>query len=285
MSDAPKVFIVILNWNGKERLLACLRSVFFLAYGNYEVVVVDNASRDGSLEEAKTLFSRAHFILNSDNLGFAAGMNIGIRFALSRGAEYVWILNNDAECRKDTLSTLVSVALTYGPRALFSPRILNSDGSEWFSGGKVDYIRMRTAHVAAPEVRAGITSYQTGYLTGCALFIPRQILEVTGLLDEEYFLYYEDADYSLRAKKNGFGLRVVPGAVVIHGEQSVGSKEKPYWLVRSGLRFFAAHTPPLLRPWIWVYVRLRRLKNVLDSLRGMKEAAPVSSAYADFRAS
>lgn len=284
MSDTPKVFVIILNWDGKDRLLDCLRSVYGLSYPNFEAVIVDNASRDGSLEEAKTMFCRAHFILNPENVGFSAGMNVGIRFALSRGAEYVWILNNDAECRTDSLSALVSAARSHASEALYSPRILQSDGSDWFSGGKIDYFRMRTVHVPASPDKMKRTSYGTGFLTGCALFIPRRVIEKIGLFDEGYFLYYEDADYSVRAKEKGFGLRVAPRAVVVHGERSSTREEKPYWLVRSGLRFFAKHTPFPLRPWMWAFVRLRRMKNVIDSLRGKKESAPVSSAYADFRA-
>lgn len=279
----PKVFVVILNWNGKGRLIDCLRSVFALSYGNFEVVVVDNASRDGSIEEAKGTFSRAHFVLNSENLGFAAGVNVGIRFSLSRGAEYIWILNNDTECDRSALSELVFAAQSLGARALYSPRILAADGSDWFVAGEIDYVRMRAEHADPPDGAVGIDPYPTGYLSGCALFLPRETIETVGLFDEAYFLYYEDADLSVRAQKRGFGRILVPKATVIHGEQSVDNPEKTYWLVLSGLRFFSRHTPAALRPWMNVYFVLRRMKNRFDKLRGKKEAFPVSSAYADYR--
>jgi len=125
MSDSPKVFVVILNWNGKDGLIDCLRSVFALSYGNFEVIVVDNASRDGSIETTKASFSRAHFILNPENLGFSSGMNVGIRFALSQGAEYVWLLNNDTECERKSLSELVSVSESEKKSTLYSPKILS----------------------------------------------------------------------------------------------------------------------------------------------------------------
>ncbi|NTW30016.1 MAG: glycosyltransferase [Candidatus Moranbacteria bacterium] len=283
MSISPKVFIVILNWNGKDRLAACLRSVFALSYQNFEVVVVDNASRDGSLEEAKSSFSRAHFILNSENIGFAAGMNVGIRFSLSRGAEFVWILNNDVECDRDTLSILVAAACSHGKLALYSPKILTSAGSEWFAGGIIDYVRMKTVHVDYSGLERRDIPYPTGYLCGCAMLISKKVIETVGLFDEKYFLYYEDADYSVRAARKGADLLVVPQASLVHAESSAENPEKSYWLVRSGLKFFNSHTPSILRPWMAFYMVLRRTKNGFDMLRGKKEAFPVSSAYADYR--
>lgn len=285
MSEFPKVFVVILNWNGGDSLAACLRSVFALAYGNFEVVVVDNASRDGSLEKAKSLFSRAHFVLNPENLGFSAGMNVGIRFALSKGAEYVWILNNDAECDRNALSELVSAAQSSISPKLYSPRILTPDGAVWFAGGRIDYVRMRAGHVRAADERQSDHPYPTEYLSGCALFMPRKVIERVGLFDEGYFLYYEDTDYSVRAANKGIGRLLVPKATVIHAEISSENPEKTYWLVISGLRFFKTNMPLALRPWMAFYIVLRRVKNGIDKLRGKKEAFPVSSAYADFRKS
>ena len=126
--------------------------------------------------------------------------------------------------------------------------------------------------------------YTTGYLSGCALFLPRKAIERIGLFDEGYFLYYEDADLSVRARKKGCGLLVVPQATVVHSEQSTENPEKTYWLVRSGLRFFREHTPAPLRLWVWIYTLLRRVKNKIDKLQGKREALPVSVAYADFKA-
>ncbi len=286
MIHSPKVSVVILNWNGKDDLVACLRSVFSLSYKNFDVVVVDNASRDGSIEAAKSAFSRAHFILNTENVGFASGMNIGIRFALSQGAEYVWILNNDTKCDRRSLSELVSVAESDEEPALYSPIVLSPDGSEWFSGGEIRYARMRTEHIRPSGTILGDPNpYDTGYLSGCALFLSRKAIESVGLFDEGYFLYYEDADLSVRAIRKGFHLRIVPKSVVVHSEKSSENPEKTYWLVRSGLLFFKKHTPVTLKPFVWAYLLLRRMKNKRDVLRGKKGAFSVSSAYADFDAS
>lgn len=282
METSPKVFIVVLNYNGKDCILPCLRSLYALDYSSFEIVVVDNASRDGSLEAARGMYGRAHFIINERNAGFAAGMNVGIKFALGKGAKYVWVMNNDTVVGKDSLRKLVDVAEHENGCAIFSPLILTPSGATWFSAGHIDYIRMRAEHVI-PSNDFGAESYESGYLSGCALFFPRKTIEKVGLFDEDYFLYYEDADLSLRAKATGCRLLVAPKSVIVHGERSTNNSEKVYWLVRSGLRFFEAHTPWYLRLWMRLYILLRKMKNRWDKRNGKKEAFLVARAYEDFR--
>jgi len=278
--ESPNVFVVILNKDGKDCLQDCLKAVFALTYGNLEVIVVDNASRDGSIEHARRTFPKSHFILNRENLGFARGMNVGIRYACAKGARYVWLLNNDAVPRRDSLSELVRTADPDG-RDILSPFILDRTGKTWFAAGQIDWMRMRAVHVDPPVDMKRNEPYTTGYLSGCALLLPKPAIDTIGLFDEAYFLYYEDADYSLRAKKAGFRLRVVPGSVVVHGEHSIENPDKTYWLVRSGLRFFRTHTPRWRKPYLGTYLLLRKLKNRIDIIRGSAEALLVKRAYAD----
>lgn len=283
MNTAPKIFIVILNWNGGQVLLPCLRSVFSLTYTNFEVVVVDNASTDGSFESARSHFSRAHFIRNEKNVGFAAGMNIGMKFALSRGARYVWILNNDTLCGRDSLSELVSVIRKEQNNAILSPLILTPLGKTWFSFGKIDFFRMKAFHSAPPVDTKESNPYESEYLSGCAMFFPKRVLQKIGFFDEKYFLYYEDADISMRAKNAKIKLLIVPKAVIVHGEQSQAAQKKVYFLVLSGLRFFDLHAPRLLRPWMKLYILLRKVKNRMDrSSRNDETALLVHKAYADY---
>lgn len=281
MESRPKVFVVVLNKDGKDCLPACLRSVFALSYGNFEVIVVDNASRDGSIEDARRDFGRAHFIINKENVGFAAGMNLGIRYALSKGASYVWLLNNDTVTEKGSLSGLVTVA-EKEENALLSPLIFDTTGKTWFSGGEIDYFRMRATHVEASRLRDDDAPYETGYLSGCALFLSKPVIGKVGLFDEGYFLYYEDADYSVRAAESGYRLLVVPTALVTHAERSAENPDKIYWLVRSGLRFFARHTPFMIRPVSSTLLLLRKIKNAIDIRNGKEQAVLVASAYRDY---
>lgn len=284
MNKIPKVFIIILNYNGLDTIEQCLAGVFQMSYSNFEVVVVDNNSQDGSLELAKSLFPKAHFIKNKVNIGFAAGNNIGIRFALERMADYVFILNNDAETEVETLTKLVAAAEGNKNVGILSPVIYSSENNQvWFSGGKIKWLAMKAVHVRKghPDQKGLI---KTDYVTGCAILVKKEVFKAIGLFDESFFLYYEDADLSVRAKRKGFELAVVPAAEAYHLEKSEQDKKsKTYWLVISGIIFFKKNSPAWLKPWLEIYLRARRLKNSLDVKNNKGELAlQVQKAYVDY---
>lgn len=279
----PLVGIVVLNYNGKECFSRCLTSLQNLSYKNFFVVGVDNDSRDGSLEAAQQMFSQVFFKKLPENRGFAAGMNEGIRIALEKGAQFVWVLNNDAETEEDTLTRLVLVAEKEPRAGLLSPWIFDSaTNSLWFGKASVKWLRMRVSHDEPTGSEKKATSYESECLTGCALLLKKECLEQIGGFDERFFLYYEDADLSLRAKKAGFKLLVVPSARVFHSEQSQSNPKKLYFLVYSGLLFFQKHTQGALRLVLSLYGTIRVIKNRFDSMRGKAEATTVRQAYDDF---
>jgi len=283
MEKRPKVFVIILNYNGKDVLKKCLLSVFKNDYPNFETVLVDNNSTDGSLEMAKADFSKANFIKNEENLGFSSGNNVGIRFALERMADYVLLLNNDVEVEKDFLSRLVDIGEKNPKIGILSPLIFNGNTKQiWFSGGTISWLRMKSFHK-----RSAKTSdfYESPFLTGCSMLVKKEVFKKIGLFDEDYFLYWEDADFSLRAGKAGFEKVVVTSSWVYHFEKSEKNKEsKIYWLVISGLIFFKKNTPAYLKPWTSFYLLLRKSKNYADLLIGKNKLAPVvRKAYKDFK--
>ncbi|MEK7598129.1 MAG: glycosyltransferase family 2 protein [Patescibacteria group bacterium] len=283
MENCPKVFIVILNYNGKEVIKSCLLSVFKNDYPSFEIVLVDNNSTDGSFEAAKAGFSKVHFIKNEENLGFSAGNNIGIRFALERMADYVLLLNNDTQVEKDFLTRLVKIGEKNEKIGLLSPLIFNGDTRQvWFSGGVVSWLRMKTFHQKTVKT---LDHYESSFLTGCALLVKKQVFKAIGLLDEDYFLYWEDADFSWRSRQAGFKNVVVTSSWIYHFERSEKNKKnKIYWLVISGLIFFKKNTPFWLKPWIKLFLILRKTKNFIDNLFGRNElASSVKKAYQDFK--
>lgn len=281
-----KVFFVIVNYNGKKVLEACLRSIFSSEYPHFEVVVVDNASLDGSMSIVKELFPKVHCLFQEKNGGFAVGSNMGIRFSLEHGAEYVFLVNNDATIKKDTLSFLMQYA-EKEMRGVFSPLVLTSENPEkvWFCGGYIDWFRMRAVHKKCFSVEKKPMSSE--YLSGCALLIPKRAFYEAGLLDEEYFLYYEDVDWCLRARGAGYRLWVIPQALVIHKEQS--EKKNPlkiYFLVLSGILFFQKNAFGCRRWWGFIYLFLRICKNKIDQIFHFGDPLVVNNvynAYADFR--
>ncbi|MDD3498638.1 MAG: glycosyltransferase family 2 protein [Candidatus Moranbacteria bacterium] len=290
----PKVFIIILNHNGKDVLPDCLNSVLHSDYPTKEVVVVDNDSTDLSFEKAKKLFDKFHFIKNNRNKGFAAGNNVAIRWALEKMADYVFLLNNDAVIGKDSLKKMIESAEKDARGGIFSPIIYKGKTDQiWFGGGKIDWMRMRTVHVISNKrqekraIKNSIFSWHisrtTDYVTGCAMLIKKDVFKKIGLLDEDYFLYYEDADFSYRAKKAGFGLKIVSEAKAYHLEKSSENPNKIYWLVYSGLIFFKKNTPWFWRPWVVFYTLLRKIKNKKKMKNKEKYAVDVKRAFEDFK--
>ena len=281
-NNFPKIFIIILNYNGREFIRQCLADVFSLDYPNFEVVVVDNNSQDGSLEEAKKFFSRAHFIKNDENIGFSAGNNVGIRFALEHMADWVLLLNQDTRTENNVLEKLLEAGQNDPRLGIISPIIFKGDTSEiWFSGGNIDWWKMRTVH---QRELVGNINRDTEFISGCAMMVKKEVFAKVGLLDEEFFLYYEDADLSVRAKKAGFGLAVTPETSIKHFEKSSAPEgNKLYWLVISGLIFFQKNASPAMRLWEDIYCFFRHLKNRMDVKRGGKDATIVRDAYNDFK--
>ncbi len=280
MTGNPLVAIVVLNYNGAKCLPFALASLDRLEYLEKKVIVVDNGSTDGSYERAKEYFPQGIFLQNDTNLGFAAGMNVGILEALSLDAQFIWLFNNDATAEPLALSFLVRFCERFPEVGAVSPIILDENGEAWFSSGKVSFLRMRAVHEGGSPAA---TPYESEYLTGCALFLPCSTFRLTGLLDERYFLYYEDVDLSLRISGVGRKLFVIPSAKVRHAERSkTDNPEKVYHLVLSGLLFFHIHTPRLLRSWIFLYEFLRRLKNRTDILFHRRGAEMIRRAYQDY---
>ena len=276
-----QVVIVVLNYNGQKCLIKTLLSLQALSYTNKEILVVDNASTDGSFAEAQERFPEYSFLALPKNGGFGYGMNRGIEYAIDKQADYVWLFNYDALAEPDALLPLVRVAKQSGDRVLLSPLILDQYHKNWFSGGRINFFRMRVEH---DQGLIPTQNTETKFLTGCALFLPVPMIQKIGLLDESFFLYYEDADYSLRATKMGVPLVVVPESQVIHSEESQFNPTKTYHLVLSGLVFFEKHKNGAFSFYQAIYVILRRLKNHLDVLFGRPQASKVKEAYQDFYA-
>jgi GT2 family glycosyltransferase len=280
---SPEVFVVILNYNGLDTIDACLKSVFKNTYPNFQVVVVDNNSSDGSFEFIRSHFDRAHLIRNDHNAGFAAGVNLGIRFALEKTADYIFLLNPDAKIQPKTIASLVQIAEKDLKNGIISPLITRENSSElWFSGGEIDWWKMAAFHSRPSLLKSNF--FSTTYVSGCAMLIRKEVFKKIGLFDEDYFLYYEDADFCWRAGRQGFQSMVMAEPLIEHQEKSADNPvRKTFWLVLSGLIFFHKNSPLPLRIWHRLYLPLRKIKNWLE-LR--KRATPknqeVARAYKEF---
>jgi len=253
--DMPMVFIVILNWNGIADTLECLASVRKLDYPAARTLVVDNGSHDGSPARLKAECPDIALIEHPYNLGFTGGANAGIQHALAHGADYVWLLNNDSIVEPHSLSALITAAESDEAMGLLSPLIYDlSDERRLLFGGNwafADLAQLRFA--AGPKPPADSPDASAGrplLLWGTALLIKSSVIRRIGYLDDRYFAYHEDLDYSLRALAAGFRTAIEPEAAVYHKADNFSRLKSPfkmYLFSRNLLLFCSTHLSGLAR--------------------------------------
>jgi GT2 family glycosyltransferase len=217
--NRPHVAIILLNWNQPDHTLACLRSLGELDYPNVTVTVVDNGSTDGSPALIRERFPNVTLIENGLNLGFAAGNNVAIEPAMRAGADYVMLLNNDTEVAPDMLRELVDVAESDAGVGIVGPKILYYDQPDviWSAGGTVDAFGF-PGHVGAdrPDDDPSDEPREADYVTGCAILVKRAVVEAIGVIDERFFIYFEETEWCARARRAGFRILYVPSARMWH---------------------------------------------------------------------
>jgi GT2 family glycosyltransferase len=280
--EVRRVLVAVVTFNNENDIVDCLQSVKAQMYDGLDVLVVDNASFDRTVALVRERYPEVRIVREKTNRGFAAGANSALRAAIKGGYDFTWLLNPDTNAENAALMALVSAADEYPRGALFSPLIRDGDGSVWFSGGRIDWQRQRAVHQTDNPV-APVTHPKNRFLTGCAIFVRMAALKEFGLFDERYFLYYEDADLSLRAVESGWDLGVVPQAIVHHMERSTTNPKKTYHLVRSGLLFFSKwRRKGCGRMYFLGYAILRGLKNRIEFLVfGGETARQVMYAHRD----
>lgn len=226
----PKVAIIILNWNGLADTIECLKSIMQLDYITFEVLVVDNASSDGSVDAIKLAYPNVNILCNDKNLGYTGGNNIALRYALEKDYEYFWLLNNDTVVDSCSLAEMLTIAENSSNVGLLSPVIYYYDNPEeiQFCGSYVDFMNYNVKHFESIDDYFMSANISEISLWGTALLIKRRVVENIGLLDDNLFAYYEDCDYSCRALRAGFKNIVIPKAKVFHKDsRSTGSRTAP----------------------------------------------------------
>jgi GT2 family glycosyltransferase len=242
----PLVYVIILNWNRKDDTIECIDSLTGMSYPNFRTVVVDNGSSDGSVEALKARFSALQMLVNSENLGYAAGNNVGIRFALQQGADYVLILNNDTVVDQHLLTRLIEVGEANPQAGMFAPKIYSywdrnkiaSAGSRkrWFPPGRVSIIGLGKKDSIAYDREQEIE-----YASGCAMLVRREVLETVGMFAPAYFVYWEDYDFCKRVRERGYKILYVPTAKMWHKVSASTQKDsctKWYNIGRSTVHFY-----------------------------------------------
>lgn len=235
MQTHPRVYIIILNWNNFADSKRCLESLFEATYPNLRIIVVDNASKDGSGKQLQARFPDLRFIYNDENLGFSRGCNVGIRAALEDEAcAYVLLFNNDAIATPGFLEPAVEAAEPAPDIGMLSGKILHSPAVRkfWYAGGHIDLWRGRVHVRGFREEDRGQydTPEAVGFATGALALIKREVLERVGLLPEEYFFGVEEIDYSLAVMRAGYKLYYVPDFLIYHSADGSHSNYHPKYV-------------------------------------------------------
>jgi len=250
--DQPKVSIIILNWNGLEDTIECLESLKKVTYPNYEIIVVDNGSEGDDVKVLRERYRDCiHIIQNEKNYGFARGNNVGIRYALDKGVDYVLLLNNDTVVAPDFLDEMVRVAQSDERIGIVCPKMYRYSQPEkvCFDGGaRIHLLWGTVTEGLRPDDERAVVD--TEFAIGTAMLIRRKTLEQIGLLPEEYFFGMEDWDYSLNALRNKFRLVVARRATVWHKVASTaGATMGRPWLAYQNYKNWQImcrkyHSPP-----------------------------------------
>lgn len=226
------ISIIILNWNGRDDTVECLSSLQKIDQDVVNIIVVDNGSVDDSIEAITSEFPYVHLIKTGENLGYAGGNNVGIRYALDSGAEYILILNNDTYLDRNTIARLLEYDRSTESHCVIGPVIFYSQprSTVWF-GGAVWNTEKLTFDFPLQDERGEllpVEPYRTDYVCGAAMFFHRSITETIGLLDERFFLVWEESDWCLRARRAGIKCMIVPSSRIWHKVgASFGTESSP----------------------------------------------------------
>ncbi|MCB9802203.1 MAG: glycosyltransferase family 2 protein [Pseudomonadales bacterium] len=257
------ISLVIVHYNNSAVTSRCLRSLSKLAtkgFG-YSVIIVDNGSKKPYTLPRTLSPSRFLVVRSEQNLGFTGGNNIGIKHAIEqKNSSHVALLNNDTTVHRQLLVKLLTAFDERPGAGIICPLIYFTKGQEfhsgytqaergkviWYAGGSIDWPNVLAFHRGVDEVDRGqcVALQPVDYATGCCMAIKREVLEKTGGLDPQYFLYLEDVAFSLLAKKYGYELYLQPSAIVWHdnaGSSGIASPTQRYYFTRNRIYFGLQH--------------------------------------------
>lgn len=252
--SAPAVSVIILNWNGHADTVECLESVSRIDYPSFRVLVVDNGSTDGSVAAIRAAFPEVEILETGRNLGYAGGNNAGIRHVLVEQPDvaFVLLLNNDVVVDPGILRAFVEAASAYPEGGIFGGKsyYYSKPDVVWALGGHWDSAAVEIRFIEQGCNDAGGTPrapFEVDYVIGCALFFRVDMLRRTGMMDEAFFLNFEEMDWCYRARRLGVLSYAVPAARIWHKVSvSFGGGESPLWkyfMTRNELLWARRHLP------------------------------------------
>jgi GT2 family glycosyltransferase len=281
-----RLLVIVLCHDGIELTLECLRSLEHQAGGPYWVLVVDSASQDRTAEIVRREFPGVEVIRSEENVGYAAGNNIGLRYGVDKGAGLFLLLNNDTLLERDCLKSLLTSAMSHPQAGMLGPMVYTwGEGLTISSaGGRIDWDHADAVNIGAGEADKGqYGSRPVDFLNGCGLLVTREAVEKAGLLDDRYFMYWEETDWCTRVRRAGLELRFEPRARMRHKApiRPIDLGPLPlYYMTRNRLLFFSTHAhgyrklKAFLHAWhgAWLGSRRERKQGRKRHARAIEQA-------------
>ncbi|MBE9224081.1 glycosyltransferase family 2 protein [Phormidium sp. LEGE 05292] len=273
MNPPPKVLVIILNWNQKYDTIGCLNSLKKIDYPNYHIIVIDNNSSDDSVNAILQAHPTIRVYKQQDNYGCAGGRNIGLKYA-DHQADYILFLDNDTKVSPKFLTYLIETAEQDLNIGVVSSMILYWDDPSiaWTSGGSIDKNGIVTAlYYNEPTSNIPNALYKVDWVPGCVLLAKKSVFEEISDFNENYFIYFEDVDWCLKAKQAGYHVVVDPRSVVYHkASQSLGGETslgKLYYMTRNRLLFVSQYYRGIKAFRSISLILVEEFLNIVDQLR------------------
>ena len=222
MKNSNKYLIILINYNNTEDTIECVDSLYQSGINSKSILIIDNGSENDTINILKKNYPGIEIIWNKENIGFSAANNIGIKKAISNGFTYAILLNNDTIVTPNAISELINIMDKFQDVALGTGQIrMYPEGKKiWYAGGKLINWRGLAAHIffnrKVEEIKLLLIPQYVTFISGCYLCIRMSATTKLGLLDERFFIYLEDIEYSARAVKKGCKLLYIPTSVIYH---------------------------------------------------------------------
>ncbi|MFX0116833.1 MAG: glycosyltransferase family 2 protein [Candidatus Hodarchaeota archaeon] len=257
LHEYPPAVMIIVNWNGLEDTKTCVNSALNLSYPNRQIIVVDNGSTIDETKTLKELYKdRIHALRTEENNGYSAGINLGIRYVLNNipDTKYFLIANNDVVFEQESLKKIIAFMETHPSIGIAASKILLMKGDVVFSVGQKWDLRtgfVRNVGYGERNKSESTEPFEIDCVPGAAFIVKRKVIEKIGLFDEKYFLYFEEPDYCLRARRKGYKTYLVPESIVYHKPATSIRKVGTfafYCFKKSKLRFIIKNLESLYFP-------------------------------------
>lgn len=268
----PELSVILVNYKRPQDTIDCIHSLHKSTFKDFEIIVIENGSGDGSREKIQKTYPSIQLIESPTNVGFAEGNNIGIRAALESDCRFILLLNNDTVVDPNALAMMMSTMNTHPGAGIVGGKIFYFDKPNvlWFAGGWFNPHSAFSGHYGIGEEDNGLYDKERTctLITGCCLLFRRELSVGIGFLDSDYFAYLEDADFCVRATRKEYALYYQPKAIIYHKVSSTSAWDSPgyiYFNLRNKIFFlrknaafiqWLPHLPRLFYFYLRQFVRL-----------------------------